>query len=381
MFSVLSGQQRTLVLQTATTGMKSRSFRFGICAILAGAAIYYLFKVQLYSDKDLAYTVFTSAHIIKNNAIQQKDKSAATDRQPEGAGTYHQALSTLEGLGPVASSIAKEKGVVLFTVINDAYMDFAFSWLCNTAVLESVHQHVLFLATDISTGQRMRKQWPSVHVVSMNDTQGGGALEYSTAGYVRLMVQRTHLIQRLLQQNVRLLLFELDFVWLANPLPTILSQSEKTHSDVVATKVYGTNLACGCFLLLNPTPATKTLWTRLTAKMDTLHKRIAQKGRSVPVAQSDNDQTYLSELINGRYGGIRVSYLSERLFPDGKWYQLSHLQSLKPDPLVIHNNWIAGNHNKIVQAKKFGHWFLINSTDSDSICNVTLVRQLVSNKP
>ena len=300
--------------KTLTEARKTRSLRCcHLVIILCSAASCCLVYFKLNLNVNATHSISASARLILNDAMEPEKY-----RTQEGARSYHLTSSNLEDLVQMASSIAKEKGVVLFTVINAGYVDFAFSWLCNTAVLESVHQHVLFLATDISTGQRLHKQWPTVHVVSMNDTQGGGAVSFSTAGYVRLMVQRTRLIQRLLQSNVRLLLFEVDFVWLANPLPTILSQSEKTHSDIVATKVYGTNQACGCFLLLNPTPTTKALWTRLSEKMDTLKKTIAQKGRSVPVARSDNDQTYLSSLINEGYGGIRLSYLSERPVPRWK---------------------------------------------------------------
>ena len=361
--------------KTPTAVTKTRSLRCcNLAIILCSAASCCLVYFKLNLNVNATHSISASARLILNDAMEPEKY-----RTQEGARSYHLTSSNLEDLVQMASSIAKEKGVVLFTVINAGYVDFAFRWLCNTAVLESVHQHVLFLATDISTGQRLHKQWPTVHVVSMNDTQRSGAVSFGTAGYLRIIVQRTRLIQRLLQSNVRLLLFEVDFVWLANPLPTILSQSEKMHSDIVATKVYGRNLACGCFLLLNPTPATKMLWTQLTEKMGILNKRIAERDRTV--RKAENDQTYLSSLINEGYGGIRLSYLSERLFPDGKWYKLSHLRSRKPDPLVIHNNWVAGNDNKTEQAKKFGHWFLINSTDSESVCNMTLVRQLVSNSP
>ena len=375
---MVSGEQRTITDTTTSTGMRISSVKVSVILVLLGlAAFYVLVMRRLDLDKVVVGSVSAAARAVTIDDVQQQDCKTTPHRKQDDGGEYHHVLSTLEDLLPVASVIAQKKGVVLFSIINDGYIDLVFSWLCNTAVIDDVHQHVLFLTTDVSTGQRVHKQWPAVHVASMNDTRYDGAVSFGTAAYLRLMVQRTQLIQHLLQSNVRLLLFEVDFVWLANPLPTILSQSDKTHADVVATRVHGSRQTCGCFFLLNPTPATKALWTRLAKQIDVVNKKIANFGRFANVKKFKNDQNLLSMLINAKYGGLRVSYLSERLFPDGKWYNQSSLRALKPDPLIIHNNWIAGNDKKIERAKQFGHWFLVNSSDSDVICNMTNVRRLV----
>ena len=272
--------------------------------------------------------------------------------------------------------------MVLFSVLNDAYFDLAASWLCNTAPLGDVHRHVLFLTTDVATGQRLQDAWPDISVVSMNDSSFSGAQVYSKAGYVHLMVQRTRLLLRLVKTGIRVLLFEVDFVWLGDPLPAVLSHSRLSQADVVATQIHGRpRLVCGCFLLLNPTPATTRLWARLTERMDGLNEQIAGKSALAPVSEGTNDQTFLSDLIKERYGGVRVAVLPEALFPDGKWYDLPHLRAATPAALVIHNNWIVGNAAKIRRAKALGHWFLsANSTESKVICNVIAVRDLLERR-
>ena len=50
-----------------------------------------------------------------------------------------------EDLVPVAMDIFRKRGLVLFTFINDAYLEFAVSWLCNTEPMADIHQHVLSL--------------------------------------------------------------------------------------------------------------------------------------------------------------------------------------------------------------------------------------------
>ncbi|KAL8594416.1 hypothetical protein ACOMHN_018124 [Nucella lapillus] len=51
----------------------------------------------------------------------------------------------------LAQAMHRQHGVVLFTMINDAFLDFALSWSCNVASFDSVLQRVLFLTTDLHT--------------------------------------------------------------------------------------------------------------------------------------------------------------------------------------------------------------------------------------
>ena len=316
---------------------------------------------------------------VPKNTREEKIKSGVTNSSSSFSAASSSSSTTSDELVRAASAIAEKRGVVLFSVLNDAYVDLVNSWLCNTASLGEVHSHVLFLSTDQATGRRLKDAWPNITVVSAEGSRFSGPQSYTLAGYVRLMVERTRLIQRLVQSKVRLLLFEVDFVWLDDPLPVILAQSRESGADIVATKVYRRQLACGCFLLLNPTAATAKLWTRLTEKMDELDRRVSRLGERSRVSQLTNDQAFLSDLIKERYGGVNVSYLPEPLFPDGKWYTLAKVRAVEaPYPLLIHNNWIVGNAAKIQRAKQFRHWFLsANSTSGRVVCDVAAVRDLV----
>ena len=316
---------------------------------------------------------------VPKNTREEKIKSGVTNSSSSSSAS---ASTTSDELVRAASAIAEKRGMVLFSVLNDAYVDLVNSWLCNTASLGDVHSRVLFLSTDRATGRRLRDAWPNVTVVSAEGSRFSGPQSYTHAGYVRLMVERTRLIQRLVQSKVRLLLFEVDFVWLDDPLPVILAQSRESGADIVATKVHRRQQACGCFLLLNPTAATGRLWTRLTQKMNELDRRVSRLGERSRVSQLTNDQAFLSDLIKERYGGVNVSFLPEALFPDGKWYTVAKVRAMEaPYPLLIHNNWIVGNAAKIQRAKQFRHWFLsANSTSGHVVCDVVAVRDLVSSR-
>ena len=328
-------------------------------------------------------TIKSTANEVRHRAAHL-DTAEKTSKEKAKSKLTNSSSSAWDELVRAASAIAEKRGLVFFSVLNDAYVDLANSWLCNTAPLGDVHRHVLFLSTDLATGRRLQDAWPNITVVSFNASRFNGPQRYSRGGYVRLMVERTRLIQRLVNSGVRLLLFEVDFVWLADPLPAILAQSRQSLADIVATRSNRRNdMACGCFLLLNPTTATAELWARLTRRMDELDVRVARLGERSRVSTATNDQTFLSALINERYGGVRVAYLPEALFPDGKWYGTAAERRAadEPQPLVIHNNWIAGNAAKIQRAKHFHHWFLTaDSTSTNVVCDVAAVRDLVSRR-
>ncbi|KAL8565259.1 hypothetical protein ACOMHN_001157 [Nucella lapillus] len=281
-----------------------------------------------------------------------------------------------EALAEAARQIFREKSVVLFTLINDAYLDFAASWLCNTGPISDVHAHVLFLTTDVHTASTLKTLSSDIHVVSLNASHFSGNQVYSHAGYVRLMVERTWQILSLLEQGMPLLLFEVDCVWLSSPLPLLTARGK--GADILATRIQ--NRTAGGFLLLHPTPKTLTLWRRLTGRMDDLFRDLLNRPDSSLVFWELNDQEYLSDLIKDNFGGVRVSHLPEDLFPDGMWYYRSEAErGLKDRPLIINNNFVSGNRAKKERDRRFGHWFLTDdsSLDEGFFCNSLSVHEVL----
>ncbi|XP_076458229.1 uncharacterized protein LOC143291964 [Babylonia areolata] len=267
--------------------------------------------------------------------------------------------------------IYAQNGLVLFTMINDAFLDFAASWCCNTASFDHIHQQTLFLTTDLQTGQRLQALWPNVSVVAMTSPEFQGSQEYSKVGYVRLMTERTRFILRLLETGVQLLLFEVDCVWLTSPLPVVLAH--RSNADIVATKVTGKNTIAGGFLLLNPTRATVKFWQQLTHMMNQLFVKLRTHQKTAGVSEGLNDQEFFSSLARQKYGGIRIVFLPSTAFPDGKWYSLSEKQRKESKPIIINNNWVLGNNAKRQRAKTFGHWFW---DDSQGKCNSSAIHHL-----
>ncbi|GAB1597720.1 UDP-D-xylose:L-fucose alpha-1,3-D-xylosyltransferase 1-like [Argonauta hians] len=302
---------------------------------------------------------FRPKNYIKNETkvplIKMKTKS------PENIGDVIQETVT------IAKEIMKKHNVVLFTFINNAYLPFVYSWLCNTVHM-NVHKQTLFITTDFISKEKFKRDWPDVKVVVMHEASLNGNQSYSKVGYIKLMVKRSEVLNSLLQNNIEILLFEVDCLWVSNPIDECRKRALK--NDIVVTCIAGikTSIAGG-FLYMKPTKPTKTLWAELNKKMRHLGHEIDKKDDKSSVSEAKNDQMFLMRLIQNRFGGIKYEVLPYDSFTDGKWYLMKFEERKKKKVIILNNNWVIGNTVKINRAKKFGHWFIDNSMK----CNMTQV--------
>ncbi|CAG2205767.1 unnamed protein product [Mytilus edulis] len=260
--------------------------------------------------------------------------------------------------------IAKRMNVkpLLVTLVNGAFFPFVCSWLCNTNHM-GIHSQVLILTTDMETRNKIQNLWSDVKVVAVSGKSFKGEQEYSHAGYIRLLNFRSHIVLKLLLDNVELLLFEVDAVWFHNPIP--LLSKEKGYDILVSHVSSRPNLVAGGFIYMFPTIRTKELWKMLDDRLSSLDNKISSMPSNKTISEEQNDQVYLSGLVRKRLRGIRPKYLSLELFADGKWYNLPEIKRNNSQPIIVNNNWLIGTSIKISNAKKWGHWFV----DEDNFCN------------
>lgn len=196
----------------------------------------------------------------------------------------------------VAKKISSNKRTVLVTMINDAYLSFTYSWLCNTKEM-GIHSSVLFITTDKTSKERLAKDWPEVSAVYMDTGPINGHQVYSQVGYVKIMIKRTEMLLSILLANIEIFLFEVDCLWLANPVPDL---QKITGFDLLVNPVSDRDVFAGGFIWLYATNNTKTLWKKLTEEMLALGSRIEHKPSSQAISEAENDQNFFSNLVNQR---------------------------------------------------------------------------------
>ncbi|KAL4223175.1 hypothetical protein ACF0H5_016647 [Mactra antiquata] len=271
----------------------------------------------------------------------------------------------------VAKRISSRYRTVLVTMVNDAYLSFTYSWLCNTKNMD-IHKSVLIITTDKVSKDNLTRDWPEISVVSMDWSTSHGDQTYSQVGYVKIMVKRTEMLLSMLMADIEIFLFEVDCLWLANPIP----EFQKIEGyDILVNPVAGTGekVYAGGFLYLFKTDKAKKLWKKVTEDMIALGEKISSKSDKTAVSEADNDQQYLSRLLNQKYADIKMKLLPLDVYADGQWYKLPEDKRNQSHPIVINNNWVVGNKAKIERAKKWKHWFI----HDDLTCDMDLVKKVV----
>ncbi|XP_045186477.2 uncharacterized protein LOC123544468 [Mercenaria mercenaria] len=272
----------------------------------------------------------------------------------------------------LARKVSSYNKTVLVSVVNDAYLLFAYSWLCNTRAM-GVHKSVLVITTDNESKIKLNRDWPEVSVFHLKLDIPKGDQEYSHVGYVKIMIRRTEIILSLLLANIDLLLLEFDYVWLSNPIPGL---QRRSGVDMLVNPVSNTGgtIFNGGLLYLFATNRTIAFWTKLTEMMLKLERDIKEKPDKNAISEGQNDQIFLSKLIRERYANITTELLTLDVYADGKWYSMTDAQRQQLHPIVISNNWIIGNKNKINRAKKWNHWFL---RPDNTTCDLEMVTKTV----
>lgn len=298
-----------------------------------------------------------------NTNIIIESNSAVVSEQSSGFPSVVEAAKKIQ---------ANSNNTVLVTLINDAYMSFTYSWLCNTKNMD-IHRQVLFITTDTVSRDKLHKDWPEVSAITLPSLSLSGDQVYSHAGYVRLMVRRTEALLAILNADVEIFLFEVDCLWIRNPIPTLKKTSKQF--DVLVTPVSDRpGIIAGGFLFMRPTMAMKNTWHALTDKLHNLDSRLKKLPPNKAISEGENDQQFLSALIMSKYKGLRYKMLTLQVYADGKWYSYPETKRNKLDPDIINNNWALGNKAKIDRAKQWHHWFVKEDNIS---CDMDAVKKIV----
>lgn len=104
--------------------------------------------------------------------------------------------------------------VLLVILVNDVFLLFIFSWLCNIQGM-GIYNQVLFIIGDNESVMKINQKWLEVIVIQIDGVYLGNQ-EYSYVGYVELMVRRLEVFLEILEKNILIFLFEVDCIWIIN---------------------------------------------------------------------------------------------------------------------------------------------------------------------
>ncbi|XP_006823572.1 uncharacterized protein LOC102804428 [Saccoglossus kowalevskii] len=252
----------------------------------------------------------------------------------------------------VCADIQRRYGFVIVQLLNYAYINMTKSWICNLEQFDDVMQRVVFIATDQTTYDELFKWRHSLNVV-FAQYGSENALRWGHVSYFKYCLFRAQIIDALLNHNISVLMTESDAVWFSYPLHAFKPTDEAVDMIVNSDKYEGGNGFCTCLLFLNATTNTRRVWGTLTKRLDQKLSQFTEEGA---IRKNGFAQEMFYRIVMND-DEIATRFLPNKQFVSGQWYSSKVIQNAA-DPIILQNNFIAGNTNKIKRAIKWGHWFL-----------------------
>lgn len=251
----------------------------------------------------------------------------------------------------VVDSIQHAFNFVYLQLVNEAYTEMTLSWTCNVMGIDGVLDRTIFIATDVPTLNILSSR--SVKVV-LFERQQGRDLSYGQSAYFEFMLFRAKIVEQLLLRGVNVWLVESDAVWFADPAPYLTSLRDK---DVVAGQdgKLTDEIPEAGFIFLNSTKRTQRMWSALRQQHERTLRLYADSDR-----QTLGDEGSEMLMLPQHLRSVAWTFFPKDRFVSGKWYLDRNMRE-NSFPVVIQNNWIVGNAEKIRRAQDWGHWFLDSS--------------------
>ena len=238
-----------------------------------------------------------------------------------------------------ALRIQKKYGFVFLMFLNDAYLEMTKSFICHQPTLL---KQTIFVTTSSQLTKQLQTWNPDV-IIHTRPYTISKSVSYGTYEYFRLTEERLQFQNELIQNGVNVFVIEADATWNSLKIVNTIRNKFKEHEIISADD--DNRLISAGFLGIRSTDTTRTFFQQY---VDKYSKHLATfEGRSGNIGDIGEQHT-MTPLLKKL--GVQVHWLSQCESANGKWY--SQTKPSCPLPMVIQNNWIVGNHEKIKRAKK-----------------------------
>ncbi|XP_070542156.1 uncharacterized protein [Ptychodera flava] len=258
-----------------------------------------------------------------------------------------------------ARRLYEKNGFVSLQFLNLGYVNITKSWICNVECL-GILPRVLFITTDEEAHRSLSEWKPELNVV-LEKFGDGKAMAYGKVSYYRYGLFRVQVINRLLRKE-RIPVFETeaDSYWLGDPVAYF---NRYTDFDMIimhngCADMIPSGVINGGFLYLNATAGTLRVWNKLSRRIASVLARYDDKEKDIGIEGSE--QIILGKILQS--DRLKLQWLPIEKFTSGYWYMQAEVRK-KADPIVILNNYINGNGEKVKRAKRWGHWSLSEEGD------------------
>lgn len=263
-----------------------------------------------------------------------------------------------ERIFTVASQLSQRFGYVTLVYLNEAYLNITKSFACNMDQLDPLAiQRFIFIAADLHTARHLHDFNPRVRVEIL-PYHVGHSVEFGTYDYFRLTLERLKLQNELLRRGINVFVVESDAVWFSTKvfdvINSFLLENDIVSGDDASTPTRSSNLISAGFVACKSNPATVEFFGNYVSSYDSL----LYSHRADESIALMGEQALMTQLLNSSSHMLTIQWLDVCSFANGQWYSSESFRSTCGQPIVIQNNYVVGNDNKITRAKVWGHWFL-----------------------
>lgn len=252
-----------------------------------------------------------------------------------------------------AREIQLTHGMLVLQILNEGYLEMTKSWICNVKSFPGAINHVLFVATDQISYNTLKEFDPTltIYLVNVNAVKN---MEYGQKIYFKYMLWRAKFLETLLLNDITILLTEADQFWFKNVVDDI-KQRVSFEIDFLTLNDFCSSekkLVNNGFRLIRPSIQLVQIWKNYISKYESMLNEYKNTQDTKDIGDV-SEQILLSNMIKS--SSLSYKFLPVESYVCGKYFEDPRKYN---DPILVHNNWIKGNHNKIARAKKWGHWFL-----------------------
>lgn len=241
---------------------------------------------------------------------------------------------------------------------NGYFSGWVKNFLCNVKLLEARPEKLMFVTNDWKAHSKMVKEGIPSTLMKFQGAESARGTTFSTPGYIEFMLNRARLVMMLLRRGVTTLLFDPDQTWLEDPMPYLRQKLQEGGVDLIGSVTTQEELA-GNFLLFCPTECTVSMYSDLLKHFESVfeEKDIGNVNRTADKVTLSNDQTLITSFAL-RQNRCNLALLDRELFCDGRWYKGAY-SDIDPSvrPVIVNNNFVEGNDEKLHRAAGFGHLF------------------------
>lgn len=129
---------------------------------------------------------------------------------------------------------------IYFVLVNKAYERMTLNWICNTAMMENVHNRTLIVSMDQSTCTAIRSQWDeTIKCVSLDLDNYKQGYDWGKQEYINILTLRVNVMELLTSSGISYVLFETDATWFKDPFELFSNRTSSFEDFDIVVPVKG----------------------------------------------------------------------------------------------------------------------------------------------